>query len=275
MNQVVSASQGGVALVWDKDHNGFEVEKVKIRHPNMLTFELITGKQRFHVVGCYLPPSSLELLEPVIDALQDAPAGVKVSTMIWGDLNANLDAPISERDDVVTDVVDSKDLTDVSRHFAVRRSRRRGDTKGGRWTWTQEKEGRTLSSKVDYLLYRKADKRRFWRVGARWSEHLNTDHCAVVAIFRGGREGDLKRYRLKRRRFPIRLPRYGPHSELETAFQELADSVVVPPPREREHNSWISQRTWDLIDLRAGLWKGKRLSGRLRERLGRRIRASF
>ena len=83
---------------------------------------------------------------------------------------------------------------------------------------------------VDYLLCREADRRRFQRVGPRYSEHHSTDHRAVVAIFKGGREGDLKRYRRNRRRFPIRLPRYGPHGELETAFQELADSVVVLPP---------------------------------------------
>ena len=123
-------SEGGIALVWDDNHAGFEVEEVKERHPNVLSFELVTGNARFYVVGCYIPPSSLESLEPVRRALEDAPADERVRTMVWGDLNVSLDIPISERDEAVADVVDGEDLIDVSRHFACRRLRNRQ----GRWT---------------------------------------------------------------------------------------------------------------------------------------------
>ena len=73
-----SAQQGGVALVWREEHPEFEVEEVKIRHPNVLSFEMKTGMTRYYVVGCYLPPSSpiKEALEPVVAALRDAPRGV-------------------------------------------------------------------------------------------------------------------------------------------------------------------------------------------------------
>ena len=120
-----SASQGGIALVWDENHAGFKVEEVKLRNPNVLTFELKTGHARYYVVGCYIPPSSLELLEPVRQALKDAPADKRVRAMMWGDLNVFLDIPISDRDEAVADVVDGEDLVDVSRHFACRRSRNR------------------------------------------------------------------------------------------------------------------------------------------------------
>ena len=100
----------------------------------------------------------------------------------------------------------------------------------------------------------------------------------MIRIFRGGREGNLRRYRRNRRRFPIRLPKVGPHGELETAFQELADSVTVPPARKRDYNDWISPRSWDLIDKKAALRKISRrgrLSGRRRARLGCKIGKSL
>ncbi|KAL7524163.1 hypothetical protein ACHAXR_000463, partial [Thalassiosira sp. AJA248-18] len=50
-----SAHQGGVALCW-RDNELFEIEETKIRHPNVITFELMTGSDRYFVVGAYLPP---------------------------------------------------------------------------------------------------------------------------------------------------------------------------------------------------------------------------
>ena len=38
-----SASQGGVALVWDEEHPAFEVEELKLQHANVLSFELQLG----------------------------------------------------------------------------------------------------------------------------------------------------------------------------------------------------------------------------------------
>ena len=128
------------------------------------------------------------------------------------------------------------------------------------------------------MLCREEDRAKFRRVGLRHSERHNTDHRAVIGIFRGGWEGNLRRYRRKRRRFPIRLPKVGPHGEPETAFQGLADSVTVPPVRQRSYNEWISQRSWDLIDQKAALRKTSRrgrLSGGRRARLGCRIGKSL
>ena len=110
-----SASQGGVVLVWKEEHDSFKVEEVTIRHPNVLSFELNTGGGRYYVVGCYIPPSSLETLEHVRKALKDAPADKSVRPMLWGDLNAHLDVPLTGRDEEVADVVDGEDLIDALR----------------------------------------------------------------------------------------------------------------------------------------------------------------
>ena len=84
-------------------------------------------------MGCYIPPSSLETLEHVRKALEDAPADEGVRPMLWGDLNAHLDVPLTGRDEEVADVVDGKDLVDASRQFRVRRR----EMVRGRWTWLQ------------------------------------------------------------------------------------------------------------------------------------------
>ena len=78
-------------------------------------------------------------------------------------------------------------------------------------------------------------------------------------------------YRKGHRRNPLRMPRYGPHGELETAFEELKATVEPVPARERIYKSWISSGTWALIDRRAALRKAGDLAGRKRARLACQI----
>jgi hypothetical protein len=49
--------QGGIALVWKEGHSFFEVEAACVVTPNLLTFQLITGYERFYVMGIYIPPN--------------------------------------------------------------------------------------------------------------------------------------------------------------------------------------------------------------------------
>ena len=44
-SKVVSHNQGGIALSWKENHQGFEVESAKNLTPNLLTFLLITGDE--------------------------------------------------------------------------------------------------------------------------------------------------------------------------------------------------------------------------------------
>jgi hypothetical protein len=48
--------QGGIALVWKEGHSSFEVEAARVVTPNLLTFQLIAGYERFYVMGVYIPP---------------------------------------------------------------------------------------------------------------------------------------------------------------------------------------------------------------------------
>ena len=55
-SRAASHNQGGIALLWKEDHQGFEVEWAKFLTPNLLTFQLVTGDERFYCIGIYLPP---------------------------------------------------------------------------------------------------------------------------------------------------------------------------------------------------------------------------
>ena len=55
-SKAASHNQGGIALLWKENHRGFEVESAKIVTPNLLTFQLVTGNERFYCMGVYLPP---------------------------------------------------------------------------------------------------------------------------------------------------------------------------------------------------------------------------
>ena len=83
-----SRHQGGIALMWDDAHEAFEVEAVRVRTPNVMTFQLVTGDDRYFVVGCYIPPGDLEGVHDVRATWEDIPNGCKPLPI--GDLNTNL-----------------------------------------------------------------------------------------------------------------------------------------------------------------------------------------
>ena len=73
----------------------------------------------------------------------------------------------------------------------------------------------------------------------------------------------------------MKLPRFGPRSEMESQFAELQDAIVPPPARERPENQWISEQTWALIDNRARLRREGRLLQRAGGGMGRQINAAL
>ena len=103
--------------------------------------------------------------------------------------------------------------------------------------------------------------------------HHETDRRAVVARLRRGSKKKLIQYRRRRHRFPVKLPRYGPRSESETLFEELAKTVEKPTQRERPSNEWIRPSTWSLIDHKATLAREGKLNQRDIWRLVRKIKA--
>ena len=62
---------------------------------------------------------------------------------------------------------------------------------------------------------------------------------------------------------------------MEAAFETLKGTVEKVPPRQRTDRSWISPRTWSLVDTRVALRKQNRMGKAEGRRLTRKIKASL
>jgi hypothetical protein len=98
------------------------------------------GATRFFVVGCYIPPSDLETLACIDKAWRKCPKGDH--PILVGDLNFNLRALRTEREEKIAEQIDAMDLVVMSRHF----HQRLGNRLRGRWTWQMRREGRWIFS---------------------------------------------------------------------------------------------------------------------------------
>ena len=57
LSKAASRHQGGIALLWREGNQGVEVKAARILTPNLLTFQLVTGDERFYCMGVYIPPN--------------------------------------------------------------------------------------------------------------------------------------------------------------------------------------------------------------------------
>ena len=53
-----SRHSGGIAMFY-REGAGFAVDKVKPYGPNVLSFEVVSGRRRWYIIGCYLAPTTL------------------------------------------------------------------------------------------------------------------------------------------------------------------------------------------------------------------------
>jgi hypothetical protein len=263
-SKAVSGHQGGVALMWKENDPKFEVESVLFNNgPNIVTFQLTTGDERFYVIGIYVPPNCNKGVDDLRSAWEACPQGCK--PLVLGDLNINLGFPRDEREEVIVDLLDEINLIDTSRRFLLRTSRR--STTKARWTWSQKRGGTRYYTQPDYFMARAGDIAQFRGVGFRFPRFLHSDHRAVVANIRVGRKGRLKKYRRSRQKFPLSL-QPGLKDPNTALFDALAAKCVDPTPTRAPGKDWISEGTWKLIRKRASLLS----SGRIRQTAARRMK---
>ena len=109
-----SRSQGGVALVW-KESEQYIVEEQRSYGANVITCQLVTGKGRYYIVRCYLPPHDTTAADEMEKAIKECPRGCL--PLLMGDLNINLLDPRDARDEKVTEILDAQDFFDASKCF--------------------------------------------------------------------------------------------------------------------------------------------------------------
>ncbi len=111
-----SKHKGGVALLWQPDHKGFEVEATRVVTPNLITFQLVvTGDKRYYVIGIYIPPNDTGGGDDLWAAWEVCPANC--TPIIMGGLNINVKHPSDEQEAAIADLLDKINLDDTSRKF--------------------------------------------------------------------------------------------------------------------------------------------------------------
>ena len=78
---------GGVEVAW-REKSGFQVEEISNYGPNVVSFVLMTVRQRWYVVGSYMPPNYAPTVACIEQLLGHVVKGVEVIPM--GDLNIRL-----------------------------------------------------------------------------------------------------------------------------------------------------------------------------------------
>jgi len=116
-------------------------------------------------------------------------------------------------------------------------------------------------------MARAGDMSQFQGVGFRAPRFLHSDHRAVIANFRVGRKGQLKKYRRARQKLLLSLPP-GLKDPNTALFDALAAKCVDPKPTRAPGKEWISEWTWKLIRKRASLLR----SGKIRQATARQMK---
>ena len=78
----------GVIAMFYREGAGFAVEEVRQYGPNVLSFDVVSGRRRWYIIGVYLAPDDAQTIERVVTALWDQPKGTAL--VVAGDLNTDL-----------------------------------------------------------------------------------------------------------------------------------------------------------------------------------------
>ena len=85
--------RGGVAIFY-RPSPLFAVEAVTQFGPNVVSFQMETGAQRWYIIGCYIAPNNTSTIESAVNALKERPQGTAL--MVAGGLNTTLSDPENE-----------------------------------------------------------------------------------------------------------------------------------------------------------------------------------
>ena len=118
VSKATSHNQVGIALLWKENHPVYEVESARIVTPNLLTFQPITGDERFYCMGIYIPPTDTLGVEDLRAAWEACLAGC--IPLVLGDLNIDYGEPRNEREELIVDLLNDINLVDTLRRFMPR-----------------------------------------------------------------------------------------------------------------------------------------------------------
>ena len=115
--------------------------------PNVISFEVLTGRRRWYIIRCYLAPDDAWTIERVVTALGDQPRGTAL--IVAGDLNTALgDMACDGRGTEIAAAITEAGLEDMTSHFLPRK-RKWGRE---RRTLAMVRGGKAIWSRTDYIL---------------------------------------------------------------------------------------------------------------------------
>ena len=116
-----SRHRGGIAMFY-REGAGFAVEEVRQYGPNVLSFEVVSGRRRWYIVGCYIDPDDAQTIERVVTAMGDQPKGTAL--VVAGDLNTDLgEMECDSRGAEISAALTEAGLEDMTAHFLPRKRR--------------------------------------------------------------------------------------------------------------------------------------------------------
>ena len=116
-----SRHRGGIALFY-REGAGFAVEELRPYGPNIISFEVVTGRRRWYIIGCYLAPDDARTIDQVVTAMGDQPRGTAL--VVAGDLNTDLgDTECDGRGTEIAAAIMEAGLEDMTAHFLPRKRR--------------------------------------------------------------------------------------------------------------------------------------------------------
>ena len=135
VTEAPSAHRGGVAIFYlEAEH--FVIKDLCLHGPNVISFQLVTGRRRWHVGGFYINPSDALTIEYITVAIGNRTYGDGL--LVDVDLNANLAGlEGTPRDEVIADKLAAADIVDMGLHFLPRRKPWLQD----RCTWIMRRDG--------------------------------------------------------------------------------------------------------------------------------------
>ena len=224
--------QGGVAIFY-RNSSQWTIEGIKDFGPNIIRCKIVSGNKRWTCIGVYIPPSETD--GETLNWLEQATRNITSKLILMGDLNCNFSAPKDERASDISHAISILNLSDVANHFPHPR---------GKWTWSQNREGRYIRSTIDYVLADNPLEFTRWVIKI---PRFNSDHRAIVTELSVQSNREHRVYVRQRKQFPIQddTP-----TTVDKMFEHLRCSLETPKPFDQRDNSWISKETWSLIDRR-------------------------
>jgi len=214
-----SPSQGGTALIWKAGSHHWTLEGMRAISANSISATLVSGKNRWLLLGTYLAPSippddELDRLETEYHRHPHLPA------ILMGDLNADVTNLTSNRSITIATTLQHIGVADIFHKFPQKQ--KRNNTRHKRMT-----DGTHQRSRCDYTLVDPTVDVKSLRLVI--PARFQSDHWAIKLQIRSANLRAHRRYLHNRSHLPHITPQADEHGP-NLIFDQLMDNHTRTPP---------------------------------------------